>query len=739
MIEQVKAHAGTSRRSLKIALRVLFVVWLALTIVQWRLFDVGGWASPTETLGVFALVNINIIILLLLVFLTLRNLAKIMFERRHGFLGSRLKTKLVLGFLATTVIPTIILFLASAGFLARSIDGWFSTQIKLALENSMQVARTYYAGEEEATLLAGRVIAEGLARGSYGTGGQGVADELERSLERFKVDRIHYAPVGAKPLEVGHPRVARLPGAERSSAKLAEALKGAESIEHIDEKLGSFLRAVVPVRAELEAAIVGVLLVDRIMSKRLLKQLEQVEKGFEESRQMEHLRAVIKANYIVPLLMVALLIMFAATWFGLYLARSITEPIAGLADATQRVAGGDLDFELEVPSGDEVGVLFESFNLMTRDLRSSRSKVDAAQDTLRLANAQLESSRLYMEAVFDNITAGVVGTDSQGMVTTINSAASEMLGLDETILGEPASDVLPAEAVAAIEPSGTRRFGRRESLRKQIILQVEGMRRTVMVHTTTLRDREGEALGVVIVFNDLTELVKAERAHAWREVARRIAHEIKNPLTPIQLSAQRLRRRYSELLEEADGAVLDEATSTIITQVDGLKQLVNEFSRFAKMPESNPIPSDLNAIAEEVIGLYRPAHPEISFDVHLDESIPTVEVDPEQIKRVLVNLIDNAVHVCKGMPHGQVGVGTQYDSHRHLARVVVSDNGAGLSLVAREKLFEPYFSTKEGGTGLGLAIVKSIVADHRGYVRALDNKPQGTRIVLELPLPGAEN
>jgi two-component system nitrogen regulation sensor histidine kinase NtrY len=436
--------------------------------------------------------------------------------------------------------------------------------------------------------------------------------------------------------------------------------------------------------------------------------------------------------------LVALLIVFAATWFGFYLAKGITGPIQSLAEATERVAGGDLDFQLEVNSRDEVGTLVVSFNQMTRDLRASKADVEAAQSTLRGANEELDRRRHYMEIVLSRIAAGVLSTDRAGRVTTINPAAVDMLDVEGDAVGLNYRRLFSPE-LAGVVTDLLRVLGRsrHDSIQRQVVLEMHGLKRTVMVHLTRLRDEEGEPLGMVAVFDDLTELMRAQRARAWQEVARRIAHEIKNPLTPIQLSAQRLRRRYAGLLEDAEGEVLDDATRTIVAQVEGMKRLVDEFSRFAKMPDSRPAPEDLNRLVDEVAALYRPAHGQIQFDIRLDDRLPIVEVDAEQIKRTLVNLLDNAVSVLQGNPHGRIEIHTEYDPQRELVRLVVADNGPGLAAEAKDRLFEPYFSTKQGGTGLGLAIVKSIVADHGGYIRAADNRPHGTRFVLEFPHPGA--
>ncbi|MDW7709154.1 MAG: ATP-binding protein [Deferrisomatales bacterium] len=720
-------------------LAALALFWVGLNVLQWRLFEEAQGGSLLETLAVFGLINLNILLLLLLVFLTLRNLAKLAFERRSGVLGARLKTKLVLAFLSMTVIPTALLYLASAGFLARSIDSWFSSRVEGALRQALEVARAYYQAEEGRVLHYARRLAESLPL-------EGMGEDLGR-IEALLQDRALEDPLGAVTVfsasgevlsVVANPRFPLPELATAEAPEVRQALLGREAAGLGHFSSGDFLRGAAPIRNPQTGEIWGAVVVDGYMPGRTLERLEEITAGFEEYRQLEVLKAPVKASYILPLLLVALLLVFAATWFGFYLARGITGPIQELAQATQRVAGGDLEFQLEVVSRDEVGTLVESFNRMTRDLRASKGQVEATQVTLSRANDELERRRRYMEIVLGRVAAGVVSTDRGGNITTMNEAAREMLEVGDEVLGKSYREVLAGEAECLVTDL-LRELGRsrQDALQRQVLLNLGGQRRSFLVHLTRLRDEGGEPIGTVAVFDDLTELVRAQRAQAWQEVARRIAHEIKNPLTPIQLSAQRLRRRYADLLAEEEGEVLDQATRTIVAQVDGLKRLVDEFSRFAKMPESRPAPEDVNRLVEEVAALYKPVHGQIQFEVRLASQLPIVEVDAEQLKRALVNLLDNAVSALEGVAHGRIELLTEFEPERQVVRVVVADNGPGLTSEARERLFEPYFSTKKGGTGLGLAIVKSIVADHRGYVRAVDNRPQGTRFLLEFPLQGA--
>ncbi len=710
----------------------LVVLWAALTALQWRLFGGAGSGRLLETVAVFSLVNLNILLLLLLLFLALRNLAKLLFERRAGVPGARLKTKLVCAFLAMTVIPTGLLYLASAGFLTRSIDTWFSARVEGALRQALEVARSSYGVEEQRLLSRAQRVAEVLSSGPATARSQGLQGALGGAGEGLRLEAVTLLDAAGQVLEEARtPAGEALPAVVRGAGEVAAALDGRSVASLLRGPGGYFLRSAVP------TVMGGALVVDATLAGGALETLREIADGFEEYRQLQVLRAPIKASYMLPLAMVALMIVFAATWFGFLLARGITGPIQGLAAATQRVAGGDLDFQLEVISRDEIGTLVASFNRMTRDLRNSKAEVEAAEGTLLRANAELEQRRRYMEIVLGRVAAGVVSADREGRITTLNAAAEEMLGIDRDAVGRPYGEVLPLAAEANVSSmlAELRQSGL-DSIQRQVLLEVGGQRRTLVLNLTTLRDEAGATLGTVAVFDDLTELVKAQRAQAWQEVARRIAHEVKNPLTPIQLSAQRLRRRYAGLLGQADGEVFDEATRTIVEQVDGLKRLVDEFSRFAKLPETRPSLEDLNGLVGDVLALYRPAHPDICFRVDLEEALPACELDADQVKRALLNLLDNAVAAVAGRAGGRVAVATGLDPERRVLRVVVADNGPGLSPLARERIFEPYFSTKRGGTGLGLAIVKSIVADHRGYVRALDNRPQGAQFVLEFPLPG---
>jgi two-component system nitrogen regulation sensor histidine kinase NtrY len=358
----------------------------------------------------------------------------------------------------------------------------------------------------------------------------------------------------------------------------------------------------------------------------------------------------------------------------------------------------------------------QSFNQMTGDLKQIK--------------LELERRGTVVETLLANIGAGVVSVDPAGKITTWNKAAEQFLGVpSERAVGRRYQEVFHDETLREIRGIVDSVMDR-ETVERELRLALPNGLRTLMVNAATLRDDDGSILGVMLFLEDITQIQKVQRMEAWREVARRIAHEIKNPLTPIQLSAERLRKRYAKMLQ-GDGAILDKCTTTIIQQVDELKKLVNEFSQFARLPTAQLVSSDLNEIVREALFLFKEGHDGVQFQFN-GAIIPPLELDREQIKRVLLNLLDNAVAAVGG--NGEVRLSTRHDPVRAVVTLEITDDGCGLAPEIRTRIFEPYFSTKENGTGLGLTIVRQIIEDHRGYIRVWPNDPKGTRFTIEFPV-----
>jgi len=431
---------------------------------------------------------------------------------------------------------------------------------------------------------------------------------------------------------------------------------------------------------------------------------------------------------------VSLLIIFASVWFGLYLSKGITVPIQELAEGTHRIASGDYDVFIDLHSEDEIGVLVNSFNQMTMDLKNSKLQLEETNRELIRSNVELEQRRLNMEIVFANVAAGVISADAEGKILTFNKSAEKMLNLKaEQVVGRHYQEVLNKDYLRIINEFFQDRYlVRKGSSKRQISLTVGNRTLPLLVSLNVLRDDKGKSLGVVAVLEDLSEIEKAQRMAAWREVARRIAHEVKNPLTPIQLSAQRLKRKYGATLSKEDSKVFEECTNMIVDQVEGLKRLVNEFSSYARLPAPNLSLNNIKQIIQESVNVYKEAQKAVTIVFHDSAEVPEIKVDREQMKRVMINLLDNALDAIDGK--GQITIGLSYDQEQQIVTIEVADNGKGIPPEHKTRVFEPYFSTKKHGTGLGLAIVNNIINDHNGSIRVQDEEPQGTRFIIELPL-----
>ncbi len=718
---------------------LLIIGGILVLLVVASVFEVGIRAPQipfASNLIVFALFNLNLIVFLLLLVLLFRNLVKLYFERRHKVIGARFKAKLVLTFLALALIPGILIFIIASNFITTSIEGWFKPQVEKPLDQAMEVAQTYYQTLELTALRHGRYMARVVQR-------DGLLDETRReALAAYlteQQERLGVAAVtvlnrqGQELVHVKNPALGAIATRDTNSEHVRQALAGQEitTVQEFDN--GDMIQAVVPVRSAEGTAAAAVMVVAIHVPQRLEARLRGISQAFQEYKQLKLLKNPIKGIYILLFLLMTLIIVFSATWFGLYLARGITEPIQMLAEGTREVAAGNLKYKVQVRADDEIGILVDSFNRMTGDLATSQAKLEETYRDLQAKHTEVEQRRRYTETVLETVATGVVSLDATGRITTINGAAERLLGLPAALIqGQTASTVFRPpeyeEIATLIQRMGRQREG---MVDREVHLRRDGQAVALLASATALRGPHGGYMGMVLAFDDLTELLKAQRLAAWREVAQRIAHEIKNPLTPIQLSAQRLRRRLGGEGRPEEKRLLEEATATIIQEVDGLKQLVDEFSRFARMPALTLRPTDLGRLLEGVILLYRDSHPGLAIKAVFSPELPALEVDPDQIKRAVLNLVDNAVEAVGQT--GEVIVETLWLPGVGRARIVISDNGPGITLEDKDRLFVPYFSTKPTGMGLGLPIVHQIVTDHGGTIWVEDNVPQGSRFVIELP------
>ncbi|TFG93810.1 MAG: HAMP domain-containing protein [Syntrophobacterales bacterium] len=722
------------RRRERIAILVVIAVIIALTYIESHLSTIEVLLPISNEVLIFGLNNINLILIIFLIFLISRNLTKLIFERRRGILGSKLRTKLVVAFMILSLIPTVTLFLVSIQFLSYSIDSRFDIKMGRAFNLSLEVAQDYYQKfSDNARYYA-------LQIGSEITDNKLYEKEQAEYLKAFLTQRQRYFKLGSiavrfdnrdEDLFLKDPENLDILPPRFSPRVLEDVFMGKDLSTVSSVGGGDVISGIAPLYSNFSPKeVIGIISVSYYIDKELIDKMSIISRTSEEYKQLKLLKNPIKISYTITLFIVTLLIIFSSMWFGLFLAKGITVPVQELAEATHEVAHGNLDYHIDVLAEDEIGDLADSFNQMTKDLKESSLE-------LRQANIDLEQRRKYMETVLRNVSAGVVSINRNNVISTINSAAEKMLGINgEGILNRRYEDVLKPEHMGVVEELLEELHANEGGLvERQIQLIVKDSVMAILVSATILRDDENNYMGIVGVFEDITQLQKTERIAAWREAAKRIAHEIKNPLTPVKLSAERLQRKYGDKIDGETDSVFHECTKTIINQVEILKNLVNEFSQFARMPETNPSPNDLNTVIEDSVILFQDAHKEIAFDFRKDAGIPLLNIDAEQIKRVMVNLLDNAVAAVSAVDHdGKVEISTQYDRHHKRVKLDVMDNGPGISPEAKMKLFEPYFSTKKAGTGLGLVIVSSIISDHNGSVNVMDNVRGGTIVSIELPV-----
>jgi two-component system nitrogen regulation sensor histidine kinase NtrY len=732
--EENQEHRKRRRERALIAITLVLVV--AITSLEVHLVHRGG-QPVTGSLLAFGLLNINTFLLLLFTFLIFRHLAKLFLERRRKVFGSRLRTRLVLTFISLTLLPTLFLFFMAWQLIGSRVDRSFDRQVEESLGVAIDLTRTTFQDVEDALKVYGRILSRELQAQSDWTAGnrdffKSFAEERRPAyhlsgLEILDSRRVSLA--GSYEPQMGETPGLSLPEPGGASTEAEPVIR---------RKVGSaeLLSFQAPV-TDAAGVLQGYVLVRKSLPQTHLLRLAAAESNLQELRQRQLQFSPVKVSHYLALLIVTLIAMMAAIWLGFYMAKEITIPIRQLAEGTLKVAGGDYNFHIAQEGRDEIGFLVQSFNKMTQDLQQSQAQLAAAYRQLSESHGLISTQKRDMEILLKNVAAGVIGLDASGRVTIINDSAAQMLHLKrEEVLGREARVLLPpAEYDRMVEVVNAARRAAKGTVERPLHLTLPNQTLYLLLKTTALKDEAGRDLGVVVVFEDLTELERAQRLAAWREVARRIAHEVKNPLTPIKLAAQRLQRRYAGRLGE-DGQVFQECTGIIVSQVDELKNLVNAFSRFARLPQLTLAPQDLNALARETVLLYRESQPRVALEFHADPQLPPLLLDREQVKRMLLNLLDNAL---ASIPDaGTITVSVRGDPADGRVELTVADTGRGVPDRDKVRIFEPYFSTKRGGTGLGLAIVHSIVAEHQGHIRVKDNFPRGAKFIIDLPMHRAD-
>ncbi|MGH9338646.1 MAG: sensor histidine kinase [Acidobacteriota bacterium] len=680
---------------------------------------------------------LNFTIILVLTFILARTLIKLYFEYQADQPGSRIKRKLVTTLIIFSLFPTLIMSFLFFGLINRNLTQWFSSPSRQLTEDSQAIAARYYQEKRAAMIAAAYDLAQGDSQpfssglegwASFDPGGQTIhhsgnwnpSQSFQDTVAKVLSGKIHYEVnrlIDANPLDIG----IRLHSAE--------------------QVLIDFGMVGVPIPGpdgHPQGAAFGFFTIPQSVSFHAAR----VEEAAEKYEALKSGASQIYINYYWILALTTLAVIFGFVWLGTYIARKITVPLEALAEGSRELASGNLDYRVDVKAVEELGVLVNSFNRMADEIKQSRQDLERANQELRTTNVRLDERRRYIETVLQNIATGVITVSENNIIQTVNEAACKMLQADrKEVLNRSIQEVAGRELYADYErmKERARLYG---THRKELTLRRgDGQLHIAATITSNPLPMKSEA-EYLVVLDDLTELIRAEKFAAWQEVARRLAHEIKNPLTPIQLSAERVQKRFeriaaatvpdSELKEF--GKVLGDATRIIVAEAEILKSLVQEFSRFARLPICKPVEIRLHDLIEETLALYDGGLDNIRVEKYFDPEINGVKLDPEQIRRVFLNLIDNSLDALAGSsPEKLIEIRTRFNPARESITVELHDNGVGIAPEDYERLFLPYFSTKKKGTGLGLAIVRQIVSEHNGFIRAEPNLPRGTRFIMELP------
>jgi len=726
------APKTSGRRQAVIGLAIGSFLLLALLVAQ-ASFNL-KFISPDSNQQLFFFATLTGMIFFAFVALSLvlaRNLLKLYAERRQGVAGSKFRTRVVVVNLLLSFLPVIAMFWFSYGLMNRSIDKWFSQPVEeVRADTAALSAQLYEYAGLNATSEAVSIAESEEFRKAFAAGNFKAADEeLKEHLPTLQGGFV----LALSGSNVVASLNAPAPWLElRDHFPVGQAIRG----EHPQFEWGqaSYIVGAAP-------AVHGTVLVAMPLPTRFAETVHQIQESQHRYVELARQRKLVRRIYLGFLLLLTVLVLFASTWLALFLSKLVNRPVAAIAAGTEAISKGQLDYRVDIRATDELAELVRSFNSMAQQLESSRRQIEESSRELGAANEALEGRRRYIETILESIPTGVVSIDGARHVTLANAAFCRMFHPEHpdfsnpaTLAGLPLFGLLPPDVMDDLEPL-LRRADRMGMTAANIEVNLPHATLSAAVTVSAL-EYPAQRLGYVLVFEDLSDLLRAQKQAAWREVARRVAHEIKNPLTPIALSAERIQRHLmrGSAPDAASLDVIRACADTINHAVQTVRSLVDEFSVLARFPASHPHPESLNRLVESALLLFNGRLEGIRVRTELATDLPPVMADEEALKRAVSNLVDNAAEAMQDSILKEITIATALVASGDSVELSVSDTGHGVSREAKERLFLPYFSTKQRGTGLGLAIVSRIVEDHNGSIRVEENKPVGSRFVIELPV-----
>ena len=713
------------------------MVVLLLLLIVLVLFSMQKGFSVLEHSGsqlmVFVAINVNIVLLAIVFYLIARNLLKLSYERRRHVLGVNLKTKLITSFIILS-LPAMGFHLFASYFIATNLESWLKGQQESVIQSAQNVSDAYHQNLRKTMELQHLIWAKYIieSNGQFSAikplknvnANVSIYSEDQELLDQWMQNEISQTYWTAPSLNEWY------------------QIKSNKQIwftKELEDRI--IYRHITPVSYENKQLFLEIFYPASPYSSNAISEI--ISQG-HNTRFLTESEDLVRGYYLIIFLLMTLFIIFVATWLAFYLARGFVQPIEDLALATQRVSEGELGFQVKLqgPLDKDFALLMKSFNSMSRDLLEHQIALNKTTSNLQDSHRTLESQIRFVELVLENITTGVMSLDVEGHIEILNHSAKQMLQLKPGVdTGRHYRDVLEEESLQQFEEMVEQiKADKERSISQNLIVHKKDGPVEVSATLLVLQNSEGQSAGMVCVYNNITEIQRLQRARAWREVARRIAHEIKNPLTPIQLSAERINRKYAG--EVSDDVALHQSTQTIINEVQHLKRMVSEFSNFAKIPESNPQISDLNQIIMNALHLFHENLPaRISLTTDLSKSLPQLPLDSEQIRRVIINLVDNSISsiekkgtLSRIFNQGKIIIRTRHVPDLNIICMDVEDNGTGIAPEISDQLFEPYTTTKEHGTGLGLTIVSQTISDHNGFTRFRNLETGGVCFTIELPV-----
>ena len=716
-------------RGIRLVIATIAILFVLFVMMRIFLDESKNFSLPllNNTTTFMALWVIIILFSLTFLFILIRNLIKLYYDRNKPYKGGRFKNRLVFFFISFSIVPTLLLFFFATDLITNGIDKWFKADIDSIMTKFEDLNKSYYDKARDDLKHFARLISNNFQKNQlYKKENRFLLhNRMREMMVQFNLDVVNIYVNRVEEVSLLSPTISLAEYRDLSQKFIFNELGGGDPIQADPMKKGQLIRN--GMNFETPDGDRVQVIIGMYFPEKYIENLNTLSSMVKKYAQLKPIKDPVKTTYVLLFFFITILIIFSASWVGLYLAKGITIPIEKVVAAASEITKGNLDIRIDYQAKDEFNTLIKEFNRMVSDLKENRDK-------LSKRTIELRQRRSITETILKHITTGVIALNAHGEIIDINPFAESILSVSASnSVKKKFSDAISGEPYAGITQLIDKAYQSNfKIIEKEVDIKIRGKVLNLSVKITQIRNPiNNKFSGILVVITDLTELIKAQRMLVWREVAKRIAHEIKNPLTPINISSQRILKSL-ELPDEKFRKIVEESLNIIQQELDSIKRLAEEFSNFARLPEMKFTKGDINQLLEKLIAMYSSIYSTIEFKANLSVELPIlVKMDVEQMKRILVNIIDNAVHAMN--EKGVIEIVSSYNSESQFVRIEIADEGIGISDEDKQKLFTPYFSKKSTGTGLGLAIAHNIIEEHNGMIYVEDNSPRGSRFIIEIP------